>query len=261
MIAVDMVAGPEAQRTLVFHHGILGRGKNWATIARRLTEARPAWAAALVDLRAHGESADYAEGPDTLDQCARDVEAAVSDVAAVMGHSFGGKVALAVSEVLRVPAFVVDSTPSRRPSPEGSADVLNVISQLRAIEGRHFEHRRDFVKALGERGISQPTAMWLAMNLRDDEAGKRFALPLDRIDALLDDYFERDLWDAAEKAPMHLIVGGRSKTVPAADVERARGLGLQVDVLEDAGHWVHVDAPDALFEKLLVFVDGCDNKP
>ena len=160
-----------------------------------------------------------------------------------------------------MPAFVVDSTPSRRPSPEGSADVLNVISQLRAIEGRHFEHRRDFVKALGERGISQPTAMWLAMNLRDDEAGKRFALPLDRIDALLDDYFERDLWDAAEKAPMHLIVGGRSKTVPAADVERARGLGLQVDVLEDAGHWVHVDAPDALFEKLLVFVDGCDNKP
>ena len=40
-----------ARRTIVLLHGIYGRGRNWAAIARGLAARRPEWAAALVDLR------------------------------------------------------------------------------------------------------------------------------------------------------------------------------------------------------------------
>jgi pimeloyl-ACP methyl ester carboxylesterase len=45
----------------------------------------------------------------------------------------------------------------------------------------------------------------------------------------------------------HLIVGGRSTVVDEADRDRAgRAPRTTVDVIEEAGHWVHADAPDAL---------------
>ena len=53
------VIAPEAgtaRRTIAFLHGIYGRGRNWAAIARGLVARRPEWAAALVDLRLHGAS-------------------------------------------------------------------------------------------------------------------------------------------------------------------------------------------------------------
>ena len=50
-----------AGRVLVLLHGIYGRGRNWAAIARSLAAARPEWASALVDLRlVCTEAADYA---------------------------------------------------------------------------------------------------------------------------------------------------------------------------------------------------------
>ena len=45
----------------------------------------------------------------------------------------------------------------------------------------------------------------------------------------------------------HLIVGGRSGAVDHADRERAKRCPrTTLDVVEEADHWVHVDAPDAL---------------
>src|SRR5205085_11351387 len=91
-----------ARRTVVMLHGIYGRGRNWGAIARQLTARRPALAVALVDLRLHGDSPSFAP-PHSLAACAADVRGlmAGSDgwpapVDVVVGHSFGGKVALAL---------------------------------------------------------------------------------------------------------------------------------------------------------------------
>ncbi|MEO5821321.1 MAG: alpha/beta fold hydrolase, partial [Vicinamibacteraceae bacterium] len=90
-----------AQRTLVLLHGIYGRGRNWAAIARGLAARRPEWAAALVDLRLHGSSPSFTP-PHTVAACAADVRALIAQADwpapadAVVGHSFGGKVALSL---------------------------------------------------------------------------------------------------------------------------------------------------------------------
>ncbi len=250
---------------MLFLHGILGRGTNWQTIAKRFVAKRPEYAAVLVDLRAHGESL-AAIPPDTLAACAEDLGQLVAHLQetkgwstkAVLGHSFGGKVALAYAEALHAqsaPAatsFIIDSTPSARPSKRGSETVLAVLEALRATEGATYESRRAFVKAMGERGIAQGVAMWLGMNLKStpQESTLHFGLDLDRIDALLLDYFHADYWETLERGPAHLVIGTRSEVVAQADQARAEAAeGVTVHRL-DAGHWVHVDAPQPLVSLL-----------
>jgi esterase len=93
------VTAPDStpERWLLVLHGIYGTGRNWGTIAKRLAEERPGWGVLLVDLRLHGGSTGF-EPPHTLGAAADDVDRLVEHLdfhaAAVMGHSFGGKVAL-----------------------------------------------------------------------------------------------------------------------------------------------------------------------
>ena len=76
-LAHRVVAQPasEAVRAVIFVHGVFGRGRNFATLARRLTERHRDVAAVLVDLlewmerlAPDGDSAytHTAEGPDDM---------------------------------------------------------------------------------------------------------------------------------------------------------------------------------------------------
>lgn len=256
MLYTQVVAGSAAKRSMVFLHGILGRGQNWRSIAQRFVEKRQDYAAVLVDLRAHGESREVSP-PDTLATCAADLEALdlAHPVEAVLGHSFGGKVALAYAAVHPCASFIVDSTPSARPNKRGSESVLAVLKALRALPPT-FDDRRTFVRVLNEtHSIPRPTAMWLAMNLVKEGERMVFGIDLDRIDALLADYFQRDLWNAVE-ANTRFLLGGKSDVVSKADIARAQIAGAATITFEDAAHWVHVDAPDALTQALVEHAPG-----
>ncbi|TMA56549.1 MAG: alpha/beta fold hydrolase [Deltaproteobacteria bacterium] len=119
-LAFERIEGPRPLKTIAFLHGILGSGGNLRTIARRFVAARPRWTAWLVDLRGHGRSPKGTPDP-SLEAAARDVldlaTRAAPPLAAMAGHSFGGKVAL---EALRIAngslehVLAIDSMPSRR---------------------------------------------------------------------------------------------------------------------------------------------------
>jgi pimeloyl-ACP methyl ester carboxylesterase len=250
-----VTAGESPSRWIVFLHGILGSGANWRTFARRLVAARPEWGALLVDLRLHGESLD-AEPPHTLEAAARDVVESTAGYAvhAVLGHSFGGKVGIAVAGMQELDSlFVIDSTPGARPDYRGSSGVRDIVELLTQLP-EEFPDRNSFTAWAEERGVSRPVAMWLAMNVRPIPNTTRFAFRVDiaSVRAMMEDYFARDLWPVLENPGSredHLIGGGKSPVLDAVDIERARSLPrTTVDVIPDAGHWVHVDAPDRLFE-------------
>ena len=119
---------------ILFLHGILGRGANWTTIARRLTADRPTWGAALVDLRMHGASQSMSP-PHTIDAAAADLDEIVlpGPVRGVVGHSFGGKVALAY--LLRHPdtlshVWLVDSNPGACREARGSEATVAIVDLL-----------------------------------------------------------------------------------------------------------------------------------
>jgi pimeloyl-ACP methyl ester carboxylesterase len=259
----SLPAGRSPSRLLVFLHGILGSGPNWRTFAKQIVAAQPDWGAVLVDLRLHGESQEGFAPPHTIAAAATDVreliaslETGSSRVRGVLGHSFGGKVAL---EVARQRAgdldqlFVIDSTPSARPSGRGSESTQHIIDLLAELPSE-FPDRNAFTTWIEARGVSRPTAMWLAMNVRPMPNTTRFVFRIDvaGIREMLADYFVVDLWDVLEHPPStemqaHLIVGGRSSIVDEADRERAKRCPrTTLDVIAEADHWVHVDAPDTL---------------
>ena len=270
--------GGSAARWMLFLHGILGSGANWRTFAKSVVESRPGWGAVLVDLRLHGESGAF-DPPHTVTRAVEDVLALATSLEAdprlaggvvrgVLGHSFGGKIALelAARRGDLDHAFVVDSTPSARPDRRGSEDTQHIVDLLRELPD-HFPDRESFLAWSQSRGVSRPTAMWLAMNVKPVPNTTRYVFRLDvpGIRAMLDDYFLVDSWNVVESPPaatrVHLVVGGRSSILDEADRARARacaerpGARTTLDVIPDAGHWVHADAPDALRAVVLRHLD------
>jgi pimeloyl-ACP methyl ester carboxylesterase len=256
---------------MLFLHGILGSGANWRSFARALVAERPEWGAVLVDLRLHGESTQGFDPPHTVAAAAADVHALFpaipGPVRAVVAHSFGGKVSLALTERVNGDldhVFVVDATPGARPAARGSESTKHVVELLATLPD-DFPNRDAFVKFVEERGVTRPTAMWLAMNVRPVPNTTRFVFRIDvaAVRALLDDYFAVDLWPVLESPPgevwTHLVVGGKSTVVDERDRERAKECPrTTVDVIEAAGHWVHADAPVPLHQ---VLVDHLDRRP
>src|SRR5581483_2399021 len=124
---------------------------------------------------------------------------------------------------------------------------LGVVQTLRTVP-KNAAKREDFVRALVEKGVDAPTAQWLAMSARRESDGFVFDLDLDAIQSMLDDYFSIDLWKEAEREDVHFIAGSKG-SMP--DEDRARTHATIVE----AGHWVHVDAPDALLDFVAIRLD------
>lgn len=244
-------------------HGILGSKTNWRTLARRVAERVPEWGFVLVDLRMHGESQPFAP-PHDLAHVAGDLVDLADTLGhafdAVVGHSYGGKVALAYTDRVKGDldrCVVVDSNPGARPDARGSESTLKVLDSLEAM-GAFFATRESFMRAIVERGHGRDMAAWLATNLAHHDDGFRFRNDITAIRAMLDDYFARDLWSVIDNPPgrvrVEFILGGNSPVM--APDERARlarvaeenSSRVGVNVVEGAGHWVHVDAPDATID-------------
>lgn len=265
-LAYDIIDPPsEAARpskSIVFLHGILGTKANLKTVARKFVEAQPAWSAILVDLRRHGQSLEMG-GPDTLGQAAQDVAELARGlelpVRAVLGHSFGGKVALEWLAQERERAklahvFVLDTNPGERPDARGSEDTVRVVRILESLGGP-FPSRQWFVDQVLQHGSRRAIAEWLAMNLIRTEAGFLFGPPLPAIRELLASYFSIDLWQTLENPPnetvVHLVIGERSEVLDRADRQRAEAIASQssgrftVDHL-NTGHWVHAEDPSGV---------------
>ncbi|HEV2356580.1 MAG TPA: alpha/beta hydrolase [bacterium] len=253
-----LVADPAARPRswLLMLHGIFGAGRNWATVARRLAAARPDWGIVLVDLRMHGASQGLAP-PHTLESCAADLvglrEVLDAPVGAVLGHSFGGKVALTYLE-RRPPElrgmWIVDADPSAS-APQGAAwDMLRAVDAL----PRRFGSRDELVAALGRFGFDRRVAEWMAANLDRAGGGYRWRLDFAALEELLRDFFRSDLWNVVEHAPagvdLHFVAATRSSVIgesSAARLEAIRRTGGRVVLHRvDGGHWLNADNPDAL---------------
>ena len=267
MLAHAVVTAPRSSpdRWVMFLHGILGQGNNWRGFARKLVDAHPTWGAVLIDLRCHGRSLDEAP-PDTGRNAARELlHLEVAQRAdAVIGHSFGGKVALHYlderdGELGR--AIIVDANPGPRPNGRGSESTTDIVDLLGSLTGP-FADRQSFVSAFTSRGHTREIAEWLAMNLEPRGDGLVLRTDVPRIRALLEDHLQTDLWHVVEHPPgrvaLTMVVGGKSSVYDAseraklADVAAASGGRVEAVTIEEAGHWVHVDAPDALHELLLL---------
>src|SRR5690606_21983893 len=111
-------------------------------------------------------------------------------VAGVLGHSFGGKVAIAAAEQLRAEGhaleelWIIDAPPGPRTQPRDRT-TDRVFELLERLPDR-FASRSEFIEAVVAGGVVRSVAQWLATNLIEVDDGWRFGLELERLRALLD---------------------------------------------------------------------------
>jgi esterase len=241
-------------------HGIFGAGRNWRSVARRVVAARPDWSVVLADLRMHGASQDMPP-PHTLAAAAADVaglaETDGPPAAAVLGHSFGGKVALvylaARPRGLRQ-VWIVDADPSAGP-PRGAAwEMLRVVEALPP----EFRTRLELVDALERAGIDRRTGEWMAGNLEVADGAYRWRLDVGAMRDLMRDFFAADLWTVVEDPPpgvdLRVLLAGRASAVSAASAARLEAAAQRTGRLRlariEGGHWLNADNPDGVVAAL-----------
>ncbi len=281
--------GSAPTRQMLLLHGIYGAGRNWGTIARRLVRARPDWRVVLVDLRSHGQSPRLA--PHTIDCCAADLLGLENHLGrpadAVLGHSFGGKVALVYGRQRAggggtdgggpsggglgdaasghryggapLQLWIVDSSPSAG-RPGGGA--WRMLGMLRRHPGP-FGSRAEAVDAVASEGFPLPVANWMAINAVRTDAGLEWRLDPDEMEAYLRDYFRTDAWDVAERPPagaaVHFIRALGSSVLDDFASRRIRAAARATERVflheVDGGHWVNTENPEALLELLVAGLD------
>ncbi|WP_163781185.1 alpha/beta fold hydrolase [Myxococcus vastator] len=252
MVLESFLVG-EGDVPTVMLHGFLGTGRNLRSLAAAWSAADPSRRILLPDLTGHGTSPALPANSD-LYSMARDVV----DTARAqgfqgpfdwVGHSLGGRVTLAAS--LNVPEAVrsvslLDIAPGPVPGDlSESGKVLGILLQAPA----QAENRRAMRAELTGRGLSESLADWLLMNLVTEEHGVRWRFDRQGLADLHSRVNDTDLWAAVERQdgpPTRGLRGGRSKYVSDADVERLVAAGCPVETLPEAGHFVHVEAPQAV---------------
>lgn len=254
LAATRLAAGETTSLDLVMLHGIYGRGRNWQAVARAIVAARSDVACWLVDLPHHGSSGPGRHG-ETVDGLALDVidwtRAAGVSPRVLIGHSYGGKVVLAMADHLRgtpLQVWVIDSTPDVKP-PSGSA--WEMLQAVRSLPDR-FASREEAQQALQGRGYELPVAQWMTTNLVRDGESFGWQLDFSVMERLLQDFFVTAVWDVIEspdpRHEIHIVKATRSSVITAAAQARIRGAARpEVRFREhEGGHWIHAERPEVI---------------
>ena len=248
MLAHDTISADssDAPKTVVFLHGILGSRNNWRSFANKLVDACRV-RAVVVDLRNHGDSHGFSP-PHSLQACGDDVRSLLHAVGGdvVVGHSFGGKVALMVADACEQ-TWVLDAPPGVRVF-TGASDLERVIDVVGSVP-MPVASRRALVATLLARGLSEPLAQWMTTNLKEGPGADgfvwRFDLPA--IPEMLASFASTDLWPVVEQygSRVHLVRAARSDRFSGEELARFERAPNH-HVLADAGHWLHTDNPAGL---------------
>ena len=232
---------------VVLLHGLLGQGRNLGFVQRRLGVGRLGVGrrAIALDLRNHGGSP---HGPGmTYGAMAGDVIATLGAMAALpcafIGHSMGGKVAMAAAltapeAVTRL--MVADIAPAPSDSRFGA-----IIAAMRGLRLDAGLTRAAADAALAEVVEEAGVRGFLLQNLRFG-AKPEWRVGLEEIAAGLADVLDWPDFAATYGGPTLFLGGARSDYIRPEHRAVIRGLfpRARMAILRDAGHWLHADNPE-----------------
>jgi esterase len=240
---------------VVVLHGLFGSKRNWATIASRLAGGRRVLTA---DLRNHGESPwdDRHDYPALAADIAELIEKKVDGPAAVLGHSMGGKAAMTLALArpeLVSRLVVVDIAPAR-----STATPIAYVQALRSLRLADYAQRFDVKEALAAAIPDPAVRAFLTLNLMAGPAGLAWTVNLAALEANFDAIlgFPEPPPGRPFGKPTLFIAGGLSPYVQPhhrPEIERLFPTA-RIEVIQEAGHWVHADATEAFLAAVQRFL-------
>ncbi|MDH3635315.1 MAG: alpha/beta fold hydrolase [Gammaproteobacteria bacterium] len=240
---------------LVVLHGLFGSGKNWQTHARQFASR---YRVVTIDLRNHGDSfhADEMNYP----VMANDVEALLRqldiDKCYILGHSMGGKVAMALAlqnTDLFAAMIVADIAPVAY-----FHHYDDLIDPILALRLDRLESRAEADQLLRQNIPEDQLRAFLLQNLIRESSGWRWRVNWQVI--------QRDIeWltgfidlpaDEVIEVPTLFLRGEKSDYIGDAEIEVINRIFSKpsITTIEDAGHWLHAENPDAFSSAVLDFL-------
>ncbi len=244
-------AGP----VIVILHGLLGSSRNWHSVAKHLA---PRYRVVAVDLRNHGDS-PHAEQLD-YPTLAADLMALLDTLACgpvtLLGHSMGGKVAmqLALSAGARLQRLVVvDIAPVRYSDRFGF-----LLDAMQALPLAQLHGRAAADAELSAKIADPQLRQFLLQNLSHSEDGLKWRANLTSIRAHLDTILGFPSVEPGRQFahPTLFIRGALSDSLDEAHHRAILALfpHAQIQSIDTAGHWPHVERRDDFLKMLDSFL-------
>lgn len=237
-------------------HGLFGWKRNWAGIAKQLSETHRVFA---IDMRNHGDSphAPDMTYPDMAADMARFIEEKNLGAIPVIGHSMGGKatMALALSRpVLVERLLVLDIAPV-----DYAHDYVDYIAAMQGIDLSQVTRRSDIEPVIAAVAEDRSVQAFLMQNLTTaDNGGYRWRVNLDALDQHMADIMEFPHFETAQAYDgVTLLLGGSDsdRITPQYQSEIDRLFpAAEIDFIDNAGHWVHADQPEAVLKRIQTFL-------
>jgi len=240
---------------VIILHGLFGSARNWQGIARALGKACHV---ITTDLRNHGQSPHTSSM--SYGDMAADVKKLINELnlsnPVILGHSMGGKVAMSLA--LTEPGLcrglvVVDIAPVSY-----EHDFRPLIAAMKSLALSDIANRSEAEVMLQQQLSSEKLAAFIMQNLQRTDSGFEWRINLDQIAKSLPEIgrFPSGLSRSRFHGPALFIGGARSAYISdrhhPAILEHFPGAELKM--IQDAGHWTHVDKPDEFLELVMTFI-------
>jgi len=239
---------------LIVMHGLFGSARNWAGIARTLSETHRVHA---LDLRNHGASPRASSM--TYEEMAEDVAGFIDGAGlkdpVVLGHSMGGKVAMRLAldqPGLLKGLIVVDIAPVTY-----GHDMLDYIAAMQMLDLSGDHRRAELEEELREEVDDPGITAFLMTNLERANGGFQWRINLQAIAAGMSGISAFPVPDGATYEGSTAFIAGEHSAY-IRDDHRARILELfpkaRTVTIKDASHWVHADQPGAFLKTVSAFL-------
>jgi len=240
-----------AQPPLLIAHGLFGSARNWGVLAKRLSDSRRVL---TVDMRNHGDSFrdDSHSYPDLAADLA-EVIAAHGGVADVVGHSMGGKAAMALAlghpEAVRrlVVADIAPVSYGHTQQP--------LIDAMRAVDLSVVERRGDADAQLAPLVPEAGVRAFLLQSL--DVGARRWRLNLDALSANMAAILGWPDLDGRYDGPALFLSGAASDYVLPEHRPAIKAMfpNAKFAKIPGAGHWLHAEKPKEFEAALRAFLN------
>lgn len=243
-------------------HGLFGCADNWSQISKRLANYLDV---VVVDLRNHGRSPHSEEWD--YHCMAEDVVELMDRLhhkqAILLGHSMGGKVVMHLSLLHpnRMLGMVVVDIAPRYYAPHHQ----EVLDALWSVDFSVHKTRKDcevvlegLVEDVGTRQFLLKNLYW--ETLSDGSAQLAWRMNLAVITRHILEVgmaSPKPHTEDVEHLPVLFVRGSKSNYISAEDAKIIKQYypNAEVETIDDAGHWVQAENPNAFLECLKTFID------
>lgn len=240
-------------KPLVVLHGLFGSSDNWLTLSKKLETDFTIY---LLDLRNHGQSPhseihDYESMTEDLYEFFTDMNI---DSAYLLGHSMGGKVAMhfAFNYPEKVEKLIIEDIAPR----DYRTSNKYIAESLLSLDLKTIKTREDADKALSEKITNKAVRMFILKNLfRKEDLSFGWRINLTALNNGLNSMGGFDKNNVFEKETL-FFKGAKSNYILPRDFEIIEKAfpNSTIDVVEEAGHWVHTEKPEYVYQKLKTFL-------